>query len=95
MRFSRTKFPGVIEKVQWTLPLLIPKLFVDLIASTVEQSLLQHANAIFEVSFKKSKTINMSKEIQESLANKATVAPESMKTLIQGLLQTELSKEQK
>jgi hypothetical protein len=48
---------------------------------------LQHANAKLEVSLKKSKTINMSEEIQESLANKATVDPESMKTLIRGLLQ--------
>jgi hypothetical protein len=86
MRFSCTKFPGVIKKVQWTLPLLIKKLFVDLIASTEEQSLLQHDNAKLEVSLKKSKTIDMSKEFQESLANKATVDPESMKTLIRGLL---------
>jgi hypothetical protein len=85
----------VIKKVQWTLAALVPKLFVGLLASTKKQTLFQQANAKLKASLKKSKTIDMSKEIQESLAREPTVAPKSIKTLMWDLLQKELGAERK
>jgi hypothetical protein len=82
--------------VQITLAELVPKFFLKLIATTEEQSLLLCVNAKFEVLLKKSKTIDMSsKEVQESFAHEPTVAPESMKTLMQGMRKEELNKVRK
>jgi hypothetical protein len=95
---GRTLSPGitkVIQKVQTTLSELVPKLFLDLIATTEERTLLLRANAKLEASLKKSQTIDMSKEIQESFAHEPTVAPESMKTLMRGLLKEELTVQRK
>jgi hypothetical protein len=95
---GRTLSPAitrVIEKVQKILIELVPQLFLELASSREKETLLKKANAKLDAALKKSKTLDMSKEIQQALSTEPTVAPENMKTLMRGLLKEELKSERK
>jgi hypothetical protein len=80
----------VIEKVQKILTELIPQLFLELVSSKEPEILLKKVNIKLDAALKKSKTLDMSKEIQQALSAEPTIAPENMKTLMRGLLKEEL-----
>jgi hypothetical protein len=73
----------VIDTVPKQISKLVPTIFLKLVSNMEKTTLLkEQINAKLKATLKKSKTINMSKEIQDSLAKENTVEPESMKTLM-------------